>query len=83
MPRAPREEIVAFLARATRLDLGDVPPDADIYHDLGVNSLQAMRVLAMLQERFGIQLHEASAMNVRTLGELLDMVEDAIDFQGG
>ncbi|MFA7344889.1 MAG: phosphopantetheine-binding protein [Terrimicrobiaceae bacterium] len=50
-------------------------PDAHLFQDLGLDSIDVVEMIAALQKEFGIQLRDSEeARAIRTLGNLQDFV---------
>lgn len=73
-----RNELINLLARLTSIEPVKLQPEVDIYHELGIDSLSALRVVAEVEAHYGLTFDEAEAADVRTVGQFMDMVEAAI-----
>ena len=80
----------AIAARVLRL-LGEelaVPPadlafEQRLVEDLGLDSLKAVRVLAAVEERFGVELISTDYLAVRTVADLVAFVTRQVSPAGG
>ncbi len=73
-----RDELIQLLARLTGLPEAKLIPGADIYHDLGIDSMAALRVVANVEAHYRLTFDEAEAADIRTVEQFLDMVEATI-----
>jgi acyl carrier protein len=76
-----RKEILQFLSELSGIGTDGVSLDADIQQDLGITSMKIMRILASVEARYAIEFDEAKMLNVRTLRDFLELLEDTIEFQ--
>ena len=53
---------------------GEVPPDKDIYADLGVESVNSIEILLALEDQFGIAIDDTQFIKARTVQLLIDLV---------
>ncbi len=75
-----RQEIVAkvnaVLVDEFELDAGTVTADAHLFTDLELDSLDAVDLIAALETTFGQRVAEDEAKEVRTVGDVYDLVEN-------
>lgn len=77
-----RDEVVgrvtSLLAREFEVEDSSIVPDADIYMDLGLDSLDAIDLIAGLEAEFGVrvdrQSDEESIRAIRTLTDVCDFI---------
>jgi acyl carrier protein len=55
-----------------------VTRDTDLADDLGADSLDAIEVIMECEEVFGVEIADAQAQDIKTVGDLIDLLE-----QGG
>jgi acyl carrier protein len=73
-------EIITFLAEQCDQDPASVGPDADLEHDLGVDSLTFLELFQELESQYDLDLEIRTVARyardnpVRTVGELVDQV---------
>jgi acyl carrier protein len=46
--------------------------------DLGIDSLDALTILFSIEEEFGIGIPDAKARSMKTLGDMIDAVEELL-----
>jgi len=65
------------LAEEFELDLEKMVPEAHLYEDLGLDSLDAVDMVIVLETAFNFKIREnESIKSIRTLGELYKFVID-------
>jgi acyl carrier protein len=65
------EKIDSSLAEEFELDRGDMTPEANIYDDLGLDSLDTVDMVIVLEGAFSFKIREEEAVrNIRTLGDI-------------
>ena len=65
------ERINTALAEEFELDPADMDGDANIYEDLGLDSLDTVDMVIVLEGEFGIKIREEEEIRkIRTLGDI-------------
>jgi acyl carrier protein len=65
------ELIDSSLAEEFELDRADMTPEANIYEDLGLDSLDTVDMVIVLEGAFGFRIREEEAIrSIRTLGDI-------------
>ncbi len=69
-------KVVDILAEEFELEEERIVPEATLYEDLGLDSLDAVDMVVVLEKKFNIRLEDENAMrSLRTVGDLLDFLE--------
>ncbi len=64
------------LAEEFELDADAMQPEAHIFNDLGLDSLDAVDMVIVLEKAFGCKLRDEQAIReIRTLGDLYAFIE--------
>jgi acyl carrier protein len=63
-----------LVAEATRRNASTLAPDDDLVLELGLDSLEGLRVLALAEKRFGVRFDDAELHDMRTLRRIADAV---------
>jgi len=69
-----REVLVTQLA--VKSDM--VKPDSKVSDDLGADSLDAIELVAALEEKFGISISEDDAKQIATVADVVRLVEQKL-----
>lgn len=69
------EKINSSLAEEFELDLGEMTPETTLYEDMGLDSLDVVDLVIVLETAFGMKIREEEAIrNIRTLGDIHSFV---------
>lgn len=79
-----KEEIIAQTDKALieefELEEDAMKPAARLYEDLGLDSLDAVDMVVLFEQKFGIKIgKDSSIVAIKTLGELHDYVVGKIE----
>lgn len=75
-----KAEVLAIVAEIAEVEVSAISPDAS-FADLGIDSLGGLRLVAAVEQRYGIVVDEAAIPRVRTVSDVLALV-DEIDRAG-
>ncbi len=70
------KDIKEILSRVARVDISEIKPDIRIRDHLGIDSLNAMEILAAIEVKYGITIDEAKAFDIETIKDLYELVEN-------
>lgn len=72
---ALRLKVVEVLAEEFELDAAEMVPEATIYEDLGLDSLDAVDMVVVLEKTFGMKLTDEEALrSIRTMEDLFQFL---------
>ncbi len=70
-----RQKVVEVLAEEFELDPGKMGPEATLYDDLGLDSLDAVDMVVVLEKSFGMKLTDEEALrSIRTMEDLFQFL---------
>jgi acyl carrier protein len=70
-----RQRVTQIMAEEFELEPELLQPDATLYEDLGLDSLDAVDMVVALEKAFGMKMTDEEALRaVRTLGDLFELV---------
>jgi len=69
------EKISQIVSNQLRAETDTVDEDADIFEDLGADSLDVVEILMAVEEYFGITIPEEDVADIRTVRELAEYIE--------
>ena len=72
------ETVRELLARQLEIDPAIIGPNTDILEDLGADSLDIVELVMAIEEEYDIVITDERAQNVRTVEQLVDMLESII-----
>lgn len=68
----------AVVGEVTKRDASELGPDEDLVLALGLDSLEGLRVLALVEKRFGVRFDDAHLHGLRTLRALAHAVDSGV-----
>ena len=71
-----------LLAHQLEVDPETITPDTDIFDDLGADSLDVVELVMSIEEEYDIVITDERAGNVRTVAQVVEMLEDLINRLG-
>lgn len=67
--------VIEVIADEFELDPSQLVPEATLYEDLGLDSLDAVDMVVAVEKAFGVKLaNEAAIKAVRTIGDLCNLI---------
>lgn len=72
-----RQQVIEVVAEEFELDPAKLTPEATLYDELGLDSLDAVDLVVALEKAFSIKLaNEEAVRSVRTMGDLFQLVSN-------
>jgi acyl carrier protein len=69
------QRVAQIMVEEFELEPESLQPDASLYEDLGLDSLDAVDMVVALEKAFGMKMSDEEAVRaVRTLGDLFELV---------
>lgn len=72
-----REVVKTVVSRVTKIAASELDGEKLIRDDLGVDSMQAIETLAILEKELGIIVDPEKAFNVATMNDLFELIEES------
>jgi acyl carrier protein len=69
------DDVRGIVGEAARRDVSGLGPDEDLVLALGLDSLEGLRVLALVEKRFGVRFDDARLASLRSLRTISHEVE--------
>ena len=69
------EKVSDMLAKQLNLKPEKITPQSDVVKDLGADSLDVVELLISLEDDYGISIPEDDIVNVKTVQDIVDMIE--------
>jgi len=73
------EKVNKVLVDGFELSIQKLKPEAHLYHDLGIDSLDAVDMIVFLEEQSGIQVKGEWFRNVRHLDDIYNVMESVLN----
>lgn len=70
------------LVEEFELDAESLRPDATIFEDLGLDSLDAVDLIVLIEKRAGVRMEDEQAKSIRTLGDIYNFIEQHVSDAG-
>ncbi len=68
------EELIEVLVEEFEVDKDEIHPDADIFEDLDLDSLDAIDLVVNMDKQLGVALKGEDAQKVRTIEDFIQLV---------
>jgi len=68
-----KRDVTAIVAEVAEVEPESVAPDAKL-EDLGIDSLDGLRIVAAVEKRFGVVIDETEIAKIRTMPDIFDLV---------
>ncbi|MEG3112885.1 acyl carrier protein [Pantoea sp. T14] len=69
------QEVASLLTNLFEIEADDIRPDARLYEDLELDSIDAVDMVVHLQKRTGRKIKPETFRSVRTVQDVVDAVE--------
>ena len=70
-----QDKAKAFIATKLNVSEREITPEKNLFNDLGADSLDVVELLMILEREFNVKLSEDDTANVKTVGDLYNMIE--------
>jgi acyl carrier protein len=71
------DEIVEVVRGETGLSV-EIPPDEDLYNEVGVSSVDSVKILLALETKYGIAINDRQFAESRTVNKLAVLLYNAL-----
>ncbi|TCT91013.1 acyl carrier protein [Gibbsiella quercinecans] len=72
------QEISGLLVKLFEVDVNDIKPEARLYEDLELDSIDAVDMVVHLQKRIGRKISPETFKTVRTVQDVVNAVEQLL-----
>lgn len=80
MSRAEIEEKVkAFLIDDLEIEEENIFPEANLKNDVGIDSLDYVDIVVIVEKNFGFKINPQEMANVKTLSQFYDYIESKVN----
>lgn len=69
------ENVCKMLAEQLDISVDTITPQSEVVKDLGADSLDVVELMMQLEDEYGITLPEGEVENVKTVQDIVDMME--------
>ena len=69
-------KVKQLMAEQLNKAVEEVTEEKEVVKDLGADSLDVVEMLMNFEEEFGITVPEEDAVNIKTVGDIIKLIED-------
>ena len=69
------EQVKDIISKQLNKPVEDIADDKEVVKDLGADSLDVVEMLMNLEEECGITISEEDAVNIKTVGDIISLIE--------
>ena len=69
------EQVKEVIVEQLNVSPEEVKPESNFVEDLGADSLDVVEMIMALEERFGIEIPDSEAENIKTVQDVVDYIE--------
>ncbi|HXX48191.1 MAG TPA: acyl carrier protein [Myxococcota bacterium] len=73
------ERVYAIVSEQLGVEKDSLVPEANLLDDLGADSLDVVELVMAIEEEFAIEVPDADAENIRTLGDITSYIEARVE----
>ena len=70
-----QEKLTQILVEEFEIEAELISPEADLREDIGIDSLDVVDMVVVINEEFGIKLQAQDFKGVKTFGQLVELLE--------
>ena len=73
-----QEKVNAFLVDELEIDEAKIADDARLKEDLGIDSLEVVDVIVLVEQEFGFKMSREDFKDIRTYGDFCQFIADRL-----
>jgi acyl carrier protein len=77
MPHQLEQEIIETIAKEGDIKRNEIKPDSNLF-DLGIDSLTALEILVVLEDKYDIVIGRDRLKNVNNVGQIIRAISDEL-----
>ncbi len=70
-----KDKVLKLIAEQLGKSIDEITEEKEVVKDLGADSLDIVEMLMSLEEEFNITVPEDEAVNIKTVGDILTLIE--------
>ena len=74
---AVADKVIELISKQLNRPAEEIALDKEIVKDLGADSLDVVEMLMSLEEEFEISVPEEDAVNIKTVGDIVKLIEQS------
>lgn len=72
---AVADQVKELISKQLNKPVAEITEDKEVVKDLGADSLDVVEMLMNLEEECGITISEEDAVNIKTVGDIISLIE--------
>lgn len=72
------EKLAEIISNYVEVEVSDIKPESRFMEDLGFTSFDFMSMMGELEDEFDVEVEQAEAANIRTVGEAVEYLEKLV-----
>lgn len=72
---AVADQVKELIANQLNKPISEITEEKEVVKDLGADSLDVVEMLMNLEEQCGITISEEDSMNIKTVGDIIELIE--------
>jgi len=74
-----RDRIIRIIKEQLNVKESEIKPESSFVDDLGADSLDTVELLMAIEEEFGIEIPDDDADKAKTVGDLIDYINNILE----
>jgi acyl carrier protein len=70
-----KDQVIEIIVEQLGVDAADVTPEKSFVEDLNADSLDLTELIMTFEERFGYEISEEEAEQLKTVGDVIDYID--------
>lgn len=70
------DKVKELIAQQLNKSIDEITDEKEVVKDLGADSLDVVEMLMSLEEEFSITVPEEDAVNIKTVGDIIKLIEE-------
>lgn len=76
MDMTTAEKVKELVSKQLNKPVDEITEEKEVVKDLGADSLDVVEMLMNLEEEFGITVPEEVAVNIKTIGDIIKIIDE-------
>ena len=72
---AVADKVIELISQQLNKPIEEITVEKEVVKDLGADSLDVVEMLMSLEEEFSITVPEEDAVNIKTVGDIINLIE--------
>jgi len=73
------KDIKKIVSKVIKIPEEKIAPDANLFYDLGVDSLLGVEIFAALDKKYNIDVPEERIRKISTLNDIISLIKEALE----